>query len=109
MVALSWYCIPFGPLGADSSKFFGSPFVKLKLSIKELGERSNCFSLGLFDVLHSAEHIFLRFFKFTTIHANLFLDLEVVSAGFVELGGASIVGKSTAFQLLARSLGVLVD
>ena len=75
-----------------------------QLGIHEFGQGIDVVDFGLLDVLHTSENVLARFLKFGLIGADLLLDSEVVPPSLGHFGDASIVGKSSVFELLARCL-----
>lgn len=76
----------------------------VQLGVEELRQGRDAFHLGLFDVLHTADHVLAGLLKLGLVHSDLLLDSEVVSSGLAQLTGAGVVGQASVLELLASSL-----
>ncbi|KAI6771114.1 hypothetical protein HG531_009969 [Fusarium graminearum] len=79
----------------------------VELSFKELGQRGNVVHLCFLDVLHATKNILAGLLKLGLVHANLFFDTEIVTAGLLQLVCAGIVGEASVLELLASVLAPL--
>jgi hypothetical protein len=89
---------------AGAAQLLGGALVVFELGVEERGEGTDTLGLGLLDVLHTSEDVLARLFKLGLVHANLFLDTEVVATGLLQLGGRGVVSETTVLELLAGGL-----
>jgi hypothetical protein len=75
----------------DTAELLGAPLVVLEFGVQELCQVACAVGLGVLDVLHAAEDILGRLFILGFCGAELLLEPEVVSLGFLELGDACVV------------------
>jgi hypothetical protein len=92
------------PVLPRSSKFLGAPLVVFNLRVEELRQVADAVSFGVLYVLHAAKNVLGRLFVFRLGSAKLFLEPEIVSPSFLELGGARIEVQATVLELLAGGL-----
>jgi len=78
-----------------------------KLSLEELSERSNVVHLCLLNILHATKDVLARLLELGFVHANFFFDAEIVTAGFLQLACAGIIGEASVLKLLASGLLLL--
>jgi hypothetical protein len=81
--------------------------VVFKLGFQKVCEVGDGFDFRLLNVFHAAVNVFVGFFIFCLLGAEVFFDAEVFLFGFLHLAKGGVVGEAAGFEFLAGRLGRL--